>query len=516
MRRDELRKFIPMVLILFCVLFNFTMVRILKDALVVTALVGKNGARVIPYIKLYYVIPGTALFILMYAKLSNTLSKRQLYCICLVPFLIFFFLFGFFIYPYHDILHGSTATLQKWQKAWPSLEFFFPTITNWSYTLFYVAAEMWANVAINILFWQFVNHITKPEESKRFYPVIGMFAYVAPIFAGLLSVFAGKMFRVGEHDFGFLLKIFTGFVVFFGLATWATYLWMGRYVLTDPRYYDEAKDFNKGREERPKLSLVESCRYLMKSRYLGYIVLLILGHGITINITEVLWKDQAEKLFSAETAFSAFMGWFFAAMGVVTTIVIFVSKNFVKRFGWKFSASVTPLVTLILGALFFLFVLFPPLSSWVGATLGCSAVMVVIAVGFVQNVVTLGTKYGIFDATREMTYVPLDEEMKVKGQAALNVIGGRIAKGSGSFIQIILMSILGSSLLWGDMGAQWAKHTLYYPCLAFVFFSTCFVWLWAVGKLSNSYQEKLVQYEQQHAHPDECQSSTSADRPSAL
>lgn len=66
-------------------------------------------------------------------------------------------------------------------------------VRNWSFTLFYCAAELWGDVALSLLFWGLANELTNIDEAPMLYPLFGVGANVGQTLAGkMLSMFSGS------------------------------------------------------------------------------------------------------------------------------------------------------------------------------------------------------------------------------------------------------------------------------------------------------------------------------------
>ena len=83
----------------------------------------------------------------------------------------------------------------------------------------------------------------------------------------------------------------------------------------------------------------------------------------------------------------------------------------------------------------------------------------------------------MFDPTKEMSYIPLDDELKSKGKAAVDVIGGRAGKSGGALIQFLLLNVIfvGSSLV--ELA----------PVIAGIFIVILLVWFYAVSGLNTQF-----------------------------
>lgn len=440
----ELKKLLPMLFLFFLILFNYTVLRDTKDSLIVTA--PNSGAEAIPFLKVWGVLPFAILFMIIYSKLANKLSKQALFYTTITPFVIFFALFAFVIYPLRESLH-PTDLADKLQTILPQgFKGLIAIFRNWTYSLFYIMSELWGSVALSLLFWGFANDTTKISESKRFYSLFGMGANFSLIIAGWCVRKLSDIRRLLPADadaWQVTLNSLMSLVVLSGLLIMGIYWYINRHVLTDPRFMNTEPV--KKKKEKPKLSLKDSFMYLVRSKYIGCLAVLVLAYGVCINLVEVTWKSQLKLQFPNPNDYNSFMGTFSQVTGILTILMmLFVGGNVIRRLGWGTAALFTPVILLITGIGFFAFVIFRDSLSGFIAQIGTTPLMLAVIFGMVQNIMSKSCKYSLFDPTKEMAYIPLDQEQKVKGKAAIDVVGARLGKSGGSLIQQGLIIGLGS------------------------------------------------------------------------
>lgn len=439
----ELKKLLPMLFLFFLILFNYTILRDTKDTLIVSGTAA--GAEIIPFLKVYGVLPFALIFMFIYAKCSNILSKKALFYSTITPFLLFFAIFATLIYPNQEALTPTTLTNYLSATLPSGFKGLIGIIQYWPSSLFYVMSELWGSVCLSLLFWGFANDITRVKESKRFYNLFGLGANFSLIVAGAYIKWASTAFtHMGPQAWQMSLNYLVSMVVLSGLLIMGIYWWINKYVLTDPKFYDQS-DIKQAKKSKPKLSLKESFKMILSSKYLGCIALLVIGYGICINLVEVTWKSQLKLAYTDSTSYSAFMGGFSQMTGIVTILMMFfVTGNVVRKLGWKFAALITPVVLLITGAAFFSFIIFRDgLTSFI-ALMGTTPLMLAVVFGTAQNIMSKSAKYSLFDPTKEMAYIPLDQESKVKGKAAIDVVGARLGKSGGALIQQFFIVTVGS------------------------------------------------------------------------
>jgi AAA family ATP:ADP antiporter len=224
------------------------------------------------------------------------------------------------------------------------------------------------------------------------------------------------------------------------------------------------------------MSIGESLRYLGSSKYMLALAALTICYGASINLVEVVWKSKLKLYCATPNEYSAFMGKFSTVTGAVTIcMVLFVSRIFLSR-GWGVAAIVTPIVLAITGLAFFAVILFEDASMGILAALGTTPLVFAVMAGAAQNILSKSTKYSLFDPTKEMAYIPLDQEQKVKGKAAIDVVAARFGKSGGSLIQQGLLVVFGSL-------------TLITPYIAGIILFIIGGWLFSVKSLNKQFTE---------------------------
>lgn len=436
----ELKKILPLLFMKFFISFTYQVLTSMKDAFVVTAKGG--GAEVIPILKGWVVLPCALAATLLYSKLTNIFHRKTLFYGIILFFLSFVLLYGFVLYPNLDALspHRSADWLQsvlgEQNSHWVAI------YRNWMQSVFFVIAELWGGVVIFLLFWGFVNHICNFGEAKRYYNLFIAGGDIAQMLTGpVVCYYTGKF--VGSQ-FPVALKFLSCYVLGFCGAIMLLHWWLTRYVLTDKRFYSP-ESHGVSFEEKTKLSLKESLKFIVQSKYLRCIAVIVIAYGLVMNLAEVTWKANLGQAYPDTGSYQSFMATITSSVGVCSFfITTLFSGMIIRMLGWHFCAQVTPIVvgagTLIFLALFQNPEWVSPLSS----LFGLSPLLLIVLFGAFQNVSSKICKYAFFDATKEMSYIPLDKESKVKGKAAIDVVGGRLGKSGAAWIQIILIQIAGT------------------------------------------------------------------------
>jgi len=172
-------------------------------------------------------------------------------------------------------------------------------------------------------------------------------------------------------------------------------------------------------------------------------------------------------------------------VGLVATVVaLFISGNFLRRFSWRFSALITPLVVLITGIFFFAFFLYKDSGAALklAAFFGSTPLVMSVFFGTLQNTLSRASKYTLFDATKEIAFIPLDKESKRKGKAAIDGVGSRLGKSSGSVITqgfLILFATLTASA----------------PYIGLLFIVILVVWVISATSLGKQFNQLVAKHE---------------------
>jgi ATP:ADP antiporter, AAA family len=441
----ETKKFLPMGLMMMFILFNYTIMRDTKDSLVITTI----GAEALSFLKLYATLPLAILFMLCYSKMGNILKKNSLFHCTFGFFLAFFALFGFVIYPNAAFFHPDPESIKSLIVDYPRLSTAFKVYGNWSFGLFYVMSELFGTAGISLLFWRFANDVVdgKKGETFRFYPLFGLIGNSALIFSGTAIEEFAKVPRnlpAGIDPFVPALHKMTYAILVAGAATMFIYQWMQMRVFNNP---DNLPSEAKKKKSKPKLSVMDGIKYVFNSKHLGFIALLVICYGTALAITEAVWKSQVRVIYPSKNEYQAFMGMFSKYSGFANIIMMILGSNFIRKFGWRSAALATPFILLVTGIPFFCFVSFKgSLNSLTQSLFSLSPTAMAVWLGFGLVVFVKGVKYALFDPTKEMAYLPLGEEGRGKGKAAVDVVGGRAGKSSGALIQQIPMVLLGVSL----------------------------------------------------------------------
>jgi len=171
----------------FLIIFVYHILKDLKDTLVITS--SDAGAEVIPFIKIWVILPFAILASYLFSKLYQRFGREKTLYFFVTTLLSAYALFAFCFYPFREQLHLNQLADMLSFVLPAGCKGFVAMIGFWIYTFFYLAAELWAMMILTVLFWGYLNETTSLEQAKYFYPLCVLTGNCAGILSGQTSRF---------------------------------------------------------------------------------------------------------------------------------------------------------------------------------------------------------------------------------------------------------------------------------------------------------------------------------------
>ncbi len=472
--RSEIKKLLPLVLIKFLISLAYCILTNLKEGLVVTA--EGSGAEVIPVLKGWVVLPAAFVMAIVYSKLSHVLKKKTLFYTVLGGFLTAIFLYGFILYPNAEFFTPTASSDWLLQKLGTKYSHWIAIYRNWIHSLLFLTAELWGAVVILLMFWGFANDVTNVSEAKRSYNMYIAAGDVAAFSTGPIVCFIIKKLNIFPYIF--TVQTLLSITILIGFVIMWIYWWVNKNVIDHMRI-QKAPSNPKIKE---KVTLLDGFKLISKSPYLLGIAVLVIGYGLCMTLIEVSWKANVKLLYPKAADFQIFTSKVMSSVGFIAFIIsMFFGTNIIRRFGWRFSALISPVLVGGTGILFFVALMFKDYLSIFTGLLGITPLTFIVFLGAFQNVSSKVTKYAFFDPTKEMAYIPLSQKEKVRGKAAIEVVGSRLGKSGASWIQIVFLDLFGS-------GSILSISNLLVPIIVL----TTVCWIYSVNHLGKEFSEKTT------------------------
>ena len=317
-------------------------------------------------------------------------------------------------------------------------------------------------------FLDLANQSTTIDESKRFYPMFGVIGHTGLIGAGILSKCINQISP--NWDIAKNLQLSTIILI----AILMIIIHNKVCSIMDNNNIDHNNTQVKEKEQQ---GLLESLKLIGKSNHIAQIALITISYFLAMSVIDVTWKKTIDTHIADLDHFQHFYADLSIYTGIITILGLLTGATVMRSVGWFKTAIVPPIVLLTTGSLFFLTIHYadnPSLIHIVQSIGLSSPIHLSLVIGTIQNIVGKSIKYAFFDPTKEMTYIPLNNNLKTRGKAAVDAIGCRFGKSLGCWLQQILITV--------TCGSQFTIIP-YLLCILVIF---SIIWLISVKKLSKT------------------------------
>jgi AAA family ATP:ADP antiporter len=373
-------------------------------------------------------------------------------------FLAYFMINAFLIYPFRAKLY--IWPIIKWLQNIQSqyARGFFGLFAFWPMTLHYVFSELWSAVGMGFIIWGYVNMINTKSAAHRYYALLPALGQLGQILASVILDQVSDGSKSGFWSFEttvyWINASIAVILVLFILNIW----FLDRVIMKKPRFASQATS-KKSTKKDAKPTLCSSLKFVFQNYHVLAILVIIFSQGAFEVMEQLTYKDAANTFFKGDA--SAYTKWksFEQLMTAVVALIciLFVGSNVLRMFGYRVTALMTPLFVVGMGTFFYVTsfttktyfygVYFKSLTStgYGMSDTGSGSLLFLAWLGWFLNVGMQGFKYSVFDATKEIAYLNLTKEERIRAKAVGDIIGQRGGKSFAALINCFLLPLFGGA-----------------------------------------------------------------------
>jgi AAA family ATP:ADP antiporter len=428
--KGEHKKTFSILVVLFSVSFVYNILRTLK----LTILLAEPdlSSQAVSYLKIFAIMPAAILFTLLTTRMQTMIGQRRTFVAMVCVFGALFAILTLGVMPYKDF----------YQLHIPGNHELIMLMNRWYITLFYVSAEMWSSIMLNMLCWGIIIEITKLSDSKRLYSLFSLSANIATCFAGWW----------GSSTVEKQIKMITGIahptweqsLLFQMVVLWivqAVIIFSFQYTMKQQRLEDQ-----RSLERKFKVGFIDSIKVAFSNPIIRSVAVMLISFNIVYHIVDVIHNEYVRSVFAATPRV---MNQYFNEVNKYLGIFAIsfswlLSGSFVRRFGLPASLLFTPILWLMLSLL-------DVLSSYGYITpfsLHWHDLLLPMNLLSLSLMLSMGraAKFTIFDTARDMSFLSLPQQEKRLGKAAVDGLTSRFGKTGGAWLVILIVGQTGQIL----------------------------------------------------------------------
>lgn len=286
-------------------------------------------------------------------------------------------------------------------------------------------------------FWSLTNSLYTTQEGKRWYGLVGAGGLTGGVAGGVVAGSLVKFTPMGSSD---LLLVAAIIIALIGLLT----MRMAAMCL-----YRET-------EGTHTVSTSGGWRILRRNRYLLLIAGILLLAQLAQPVIEYQFLKTVEQHYQDQDLRTAFLSFFFSALGMISILVNLVITPAVHRFLGVIAGLLTQPIALTMSAIAF-------------------AGYPTLALAGTMKIVDRGLSYSINRASRELLYVPIAPRLIYQAKAWIDMFGYRFFKVAGSVLVLL--------------ATQWLPWKLELGQLSWLTVSICLAWIMIIAILKPVYRQ---------------------------